>query len=593
MITQVFPNDNFRSSEVYYTKLHQSSETFQCTILSEETLRKYKGFHTDDENALEVRVKPAVEVPGDFRLKVEDTSKVIELYARREAVMNKHISTLCKSTKSVLPLETFQGPDPEVVKIIDGGPQSNRIDVVFMGDGYTASARQQFFDDINRLTKDMFEGVTFRSFLPLFNIWAIYVESVDSGIGYNGAKNTPFKLYREEGQLRAIYTGAAGNARTICSLTGSSGCDYPSLIGNDDFYGGLGGEFVISTKSNRTGKSSISIIKDQIRNDKSNILDFIISGTIVLRHEMGHNFADVGEEYDGGSVYSGVNAGTNVNNLGWASWLSGPAKEQRAMYRLLEYVWEDLSIRDVELSFNSDGAYSSWYMVISVTAAGEEDCLEFILDGEVLPWTSSRSDDREFYDWYGTEGFSNGRHTLVIRSKTPSTNPDIPRMVASVDLHEFGSSEEFVQDNSYISAYPTWNWLNRKSYRPTNAGCLMRNMTHNEFCPVCREGIWSQFLRRVSLIDGLEFDPIGNPDSPRGVKVNTLGLGQLRAPGNEVDGEVLEVRWTRNGQEQEAFRDQFYINAEPGTWTVEVRLETPEIRDDPLGLLVESESFTV
>lgn len=151
-----------------------------------------------------------------------------------------------------------------------------------------------------RLTKEMFEGVTFRSYLPLFNIWAVYVESEESGIGYrlknchyklligltsrinkmniifvslyrySGPKNTPFRLYRESGQLRGIFPGNAQYARQVCTLTGTSGCDYPSIIGNDDFYGGLGGEFVISTKSERTG-------------------------TVVLRHEMGHNFVNVGE----------------------------------------------------------------------------------------------------------------------------------------------------------------------------------------------------------------------------------------------------------------------------------------------------------
>lgn len=76
---------------------------------------------------------------------------------------------------------------------------------------------------------------------------------MDSGIGYNGPLNTPFELYREAGQLRGIYPGNPNYARQICRLTGLSGCDYPSLIGNDDYYGGLGGEFVISTRSNRTG----------------------------------------------------------------------------------------------------------------------------------------------------------------------------------------------------------------------------------------------------------------------------------------------------------------------------------------------------
>lgn len=104
---------------------------------------------------------------------------------------------------------------PEIEKIVDGGDQRNRIDVVFMGDGYTSVERDQFFDDIRRLTEDMFNGSTFRSYLPLFNIWAIYVESVESGIGYNGAKDTPFRLYRQQGQLRAIYTANSQFAREV------------------------------------------------------------------------------------------------------------------------------------------------------------------------------------------------------------------------------------------------------------------------------------------------------------------------------------------------------------------------------------------
>jgi len=158
---------------------------------------------------------------------------------------------------------------PEIRKLVDSGDPSNRIDVVFMGDGYTAGERTKFFDDISRFVQQMFEGVTLKSYLPIFNIWAIYVESPESGIGYDGPKNTPFKLYREKGQLRGVFTKNAAYARQVCKLTGPQACDFPSLVGNDNYYGGLGGEFVIVTSSNQTGK-------------------------IVLRHEFGHNFIDTG-----------------------------------------------------------------------------------------------------------------------------------------------------------------------------------------------------------------------------------------------------------------------------------------------------------
>lgn len=175
---------------------------------------------------------------------------------------------------------------------------------------------------------------------------------------------------------------------------GPAGCDYPSIIGNDDYYGGLEGEFVISTKSNRTG-------------------------TVVLRHEMGHNFVSVGEEYDNGSSYFGVNSASTLAEVTakWGHWLSGQsAREERVIYRLLAYPWADLSLGQQSFTFMSDGQYSRWYILVSVSAAGEEDSIEFILDGEVLPWESRGSDDREFYDWHSDEGFLTGkimRYNLV------------------------------------------------------------------------------------------------------------------------------------------------------------------------------------
>jgi len=72
--------------------------------------------------------------------------------------------------------------------------------------------------------------------------------------------------------LRAIYVGDASAARSACRATGPNACNFPTIIGNDPYYGGLGGEFAVSTSSPT-------------------------SGTVVLRHEFGHNFGNVGEEY--------------------------------------------------------------------------------------------------------------------------------------------------------------------------------------------------------------------------------------------------------------------------------------------------------
>lgn len=153
-------------------------------------------------------------------LNSQGDAEIIEIFAKRLRVLETYVDTICKKREFLPPLSHRRLPretmeNPEIEKIVDGGDPANRIDVVFMGDGYTADERDQFFDDIRRLTNEMFNGDTFRSYLPLFNIWAVYVESNVSGIGYNGAADTPFRLYREAGQLRAIYTGNAQYARQV------------------------------------------------------------------------------------------------------------------------------------------------------------------------------------------------------------------------------------------------------------------------------------------------------------------------------------------------------------------------------------------
>lgn len=120
---------------------------------------------------------------------------------------------------------------------------------------------------------------------------------------------------------------------------------------------------------------------------------------------------NVGEEYDNGSAYRGVNSAPNLTQVvdKWGHWLTGDrVREERAIYRLLEYPWADLSLGQQSFNFISDGQYSRWYLDLSVSAAGEADSLEFLLDGEILLWESRGSDDREFYRWFNDEGFSEG-----------------------------------------------------------------------------------------------------------------------------------------------------------------------------------------
>ncbi len=191
----------------------------------------------------------------------------------------------------------------ELRVIREQGPSANRINLTVLGDGYTSAEKEKFFEDVNRIIRGLFETPTFQSYLPLFNVYAVYVPSQESGIGDGRPKNTAFKLYRDPpGSKRAIMPG--DEAALSRALRAAPATDYPIVIANDDYYGGLGGRWAISTRSHATG-------------------------LIVLRHELGHNFGEVGEEYDNGYVYRGANA-SRSSDVPWKQWIRGATEVHEA-----------------------------------------------------------------------------------------------------------------------------------------------------------------------------------------------------------------------------------------------------------------------
>jgi len=362
-----------------------------------------------------------------------------------------------------------------------------------------------------------------------------------------------------------VYCSKPTDARNACRSTGPNACDFPSLIGNDPYYGGLGGEFTISTESPT-------------------------SGTVVLRHEMGHNFISVGEEYDGGSSYNGVNhspiaRGTNVP---WTVWLTEPTKVQLEDAKILvqEYAWYNLANGAWGTNFTTDGTYSRWGMRYSVSGCDVDNAISITLDGQPIPWKTRNSLDRFIEDVSSPNPLPAGNHRLIFTQLIPPPPGNPIRQLCSVTLHEYKAEPQFHQDDrKFVGAYPTWR-QNKvlAGYRPTNEACLMRNMSTVFFCPVCYEGMWMRFFARISAIDGVSVLCQANDVL---LILNTVKLGQLR-PGGPEPGEWLQVRWFYNATLQPEYNDHFQMYASKswvGDWRVEVDYITPLVRADPNKLL--------
>lgn len=60
------------------------------------------------------------------------------------------------------------------------------------------------------------------------------------------------------------------------------------------------------------------------------------------------------------------------------------------VYRILGFPQNDLDKREVSYTFRSNGAFSGggWILIVTLSGAEEPGSVQFLLDGETLPWTS-------------------------------------------------------------------------------------------------------------------------------------------------------------------------------------------------------------
>lgn len=458
--------------------------------------------------------------------------------------------------------------DTEVQKFAESGDSRNRICIVLLGDGYVDEQRGLFFQDAQRYADHLLQAPTFQTFAPLFNISAVFVPSADAGIATKDCpKDTVFGLFRDNPRRIAMKSSMKyWTARSACKIAGK--CDFFVLIGNDDHYGGTAHEdHVLITRSRATG-------------------------WITLRHELGHIFAKVGEEYDGGVYYSGVNYAPQLH-VPWAHWLTDPSKptRQRSCQRLCKHGCFEVMQEKTSFYLNSDGTYARWVLEFAV----RHGSLRVFLDGQELVTVTMAPEgidlppnvvlDRQMFAYRSdTAGLTAGSHCLEFEAMEPqSQGPGADRCQLSfVEVVEYGTEAEFVMEPGYIGAYPTWDRSGRETYRPTHNQCLMRNMHSGILCPVCKEAAWHNMLAKVSLIDAV--------DVTSEAGLTTIAVRPLPL-------ERLDVFWAQGGVARHKFDGLFSFKLQEteakGRWEVSVVFRTPEVRKDKSGILSSRRKFIV
>nr|XP_018262555.1 uncharacterized protein I303_05572 [Kwoniella dejecticola CBS 10117]OBR84713.1 hypothetical protein I303_05572 [Kwoniella dejecticola CBS 10117] len=381
--------------------------------------------------------------------------------------------------------------------------RDDRVDLMFFSDGYTIDEFDKFVSDVQYLKDDIISpNGSMGHVVDLLNIWATFIPSNQSGIGTHGRPlaGSPLGLYRPGSELRAVYVKHPKIARKVCKWfreghADEAGCDQAILLGNDPLYGGLGGEFTIITASK-------------------------LNGPQVLRHELGHSLISVGEEYDGGFVYSGVNAEKveHLDNLKWRRYLSDPddVRIEDARMAVQAYPWHDLDNGKYMATFtsandprNTTHTYSTALLRTSLSSIPDPSHIIYSLNDEPLdlsayfPEDLKGSLDRRWLDISLLSGLKQGENRIEVHLRDIGKRARAGqggKMITSLEIIEYGDQGRFNHTLGHIGAYPTFSMKGRMTLRPTNEQCLMRNVTHPRFCPVCvdalRESLQSKIARK-------------------------------------------------------------------------------------------------
>jgi hypothetical protein len=172
---------------------------------------------------------------------------------------------------------------------------------------------------------------------------------------------------------------------------------------------------------------------------------------LVLRHEIGHSIIDVGEEYDGGYAYFGVNAVQDLSNVTWTHWLEHQDDDvnlfraERSAMPMQAYPWTLLNTTQPwTISFLSSGNYARHLIKFSLSGLPDRDDLGILFDSVDLRWTPRKDIgiDRWHYDVYEETSLSAGVHEISFVLKNGALEGSA--QLCSVEVLEYGTEAEYV-----------------------------------------------------------------------------------------------------------------------------------------------------
>lgn len=189
----------------------------------------------------------------------------------------------------------------DVDTISKTGNLEDRINLVFLPDGYQQNEMDKFIEDVHWMLDAILKKAPYNQYTAYFNAFAVRVPSAVSG-----AANDPDSLinnyfgstFNWANIWRLVVPAHSGKVYTVLQNNFPQ-YDQVFMIVNDSRYGGSGGWIATSTTH--------------------------VNGPEICIHEMGHSFAGLSDEYWAGSQYARENINMTQNNntetVTWKNWL--------------------------------------------------------------------------------------------------------------------------------------------------------------------------------------------------------------------------------------------------------------------------------
>ena len=176
------------------------------------------------------------------------------------------------ATQSV---ERAAPPKLNVWPVVQNGAPRDKVDLLLMGDGYTAAEMEKWHRDARRMAETLFAESPFKERRADFNVWAVDTPAEDSGVA------RPSDGIFRRSPLRAAYD-AFGSERYVLTFdnkrlreaASAAPYEFIEIVVNDRKYGGGG-----------------------IHNLYATVAADSAWAPYLFVHEFGHHFAGLADEY--------------------------------------------------------------------------------------------------------------------------------------------------------------------------------------------------------------------------------------------------------------------------------------------------------